>query len=175
MRLRSSPRTHWLRGRRAATVRILRIALNAVLVTLFGCVAPLHRKVPVRTTHETWSEMSVSAMDLVNLLGVIAAPDLARAWDAANQGTLKANLLDAIGHFDKAADTARLGAAGQTGIEPLLRLRACSMEFRPMLRAAPDNLDSTEYRTKARECIAAMGIPEPTGGWDSFRGYPPSP
>jgi hypothetical protein len=111
--------------------------------------------------------------ELGNILAYVSSPRLRERWDAKSFGTLKAGLEDAIARFESASRSAELGSDAYSGTDGLIRLRRCSNEFLEMLGDAPEGLDLPEHQAKARECLAAMGISDPPGGWDVFEGKRP--
>ncbi|NOK11437.1 hypothetical protein [Corallococcus exercitus] len=109
--------------------------------------------------------------EALNLLTVLAAPRLYEQWctqaPAEELHTVLQSRMEALSVFCAKAwgspDAERFRAAA-----PRVRMLAES------LAAAPSgNLMNPVWNAQARECLDAMGVPAPPGGWEAFEGLPP--
>src|SRR5690348_4261018 len=118
----------------------------------------------------SWEQQAEQVAEALNLLVVLAVPRLYAQWCAqAPQAELRA-VLD--------ARLARLSAfcAAASGSKDAARFRGAAPKVQALAesvaRAAPDTLPESGWVTQARQCLAALGLEPPPGGWEFFKGWP---
>ncbi|WP_147445648.1 hypothetical protein [Corallococcus aberystwythensis] len=111
-------------------------------------------------------------VEALNLLTVLAAPRLYERWCTQ----APAEELHAVLQSRMAALAAYCAKAW--GSPDADRFRSAAPKVQTLaefLAAAPlGNLMDSNWNAQARECLDALGIPVPPGGWEAFEGLPAS-
>jgi hypothetical protein len=119
---------------------------------------------------DAWARNAEQVAGALNLLGVLAAPRLFSRWCAqATSSEPHAALrtrMEALATFCE-------GAWGSADAE---RFRSAAPRVRAfadtVARADPTRLFEPAWSSMARECLDALGLPAPPGGWEAFEGEP---
>ena len=120
------------------------------------------------TPHEKAMKLAMAISEGLNCLGLIASP---RPWERYRE-TVEGNAFEELrGHLRRIValgpDVRAMSAATSMpfsgerlvdGLSELLTLIEDADDVTPPIQA------------KAREVLAATGLPEPPGGWDAFEG-----
>ncbi|NOK17867.1 hypothetical protein [Corallococcus carmarthensis] len=110
--------------------------------------------------------------EALNLLTVLAAPRLYARWriqaPAEEMRTVLQSRMEALSSF----------CAKAWGSPDAERFRAAAPTVRKLgesiAAAPPSTLMDAGWNAQARECLDALGVPVPPGGWEAFEGLPPS-
>lgn len=118
----------------------------------------------------SWEQKAGLVAEALNLLVVLAVPRLYAQWRMqAPQAELRA-VLDARMAILVAFCTE---AKGSPDAE---RFRAAAPTVQSLAesvaRTLPENISESGWATQARECLQALGFEAPSGGWESFEGWP---
>jgi hypothetical protein len=121
------------------------------------------------SSEELWAEVAKVA-EAFNLLGILAAPRLRELWCAqAPNEALYATLQSRMETFAEfcAKSWGSPDADLYRSAAPLVRSFAEALADAPLKR-----IKDPRWESQARECLSALGIEEPPGGWESFEGWP---
>lgn len=116
----------------------------------------------------SWAQEAAQVAEALNLLTVLAAPRLYERWctqaPAEELRTVLQSRMAALAVFCAKAwgspDAERFRSAA-----PKVRTLADSLATAP-----PGNLMDPGWNAQARECLDALGVPVPPGGWEAFEG-----
>ncbi|GMT99218.1 hypothetical protein KH5H1_33370 [Corallococcus caeni] len=117
---------------------------------------------------DSWARDAARVAEALNLLTVLAVPRLFERWctqaPAEELRTVLQSRMAALSAFCEKAwgspDAERFRSAA-----PRVRMLAES------LAAAPSgSLMDSGWNAQARECLDALGVPVPPGGWEGFQG-----
>ncbi|GMU05674.1 hypothetical protein ASNO1_19270 [Corallococcus caeni] len=110
-------------------------------------------------------------VEALNLLTVLAAPRLFEQWcTQAPSEELRTVLQSRVAAL---ADYC-VKAWGSPDAELFRSAAPRVRTLAESLAAAPSgNLMNPVWNAQARECLDAMGVPAPPGGWEAFDGLPP--
>jgi hypothetical protein len=118
----------------------------------------------------SWEQKAALAAEALNLVAVLAAPRLYARWCTQAQPAALRLALDA--RLVALADFCR-SARGSPDAE---RFREATPKVQALadsvIGAPPERLSDPIWTTQARECLDALGFPEPPEGWDAFEGSP---
>jgi hypothetical protein len=105
----------------------------------------------------------------MNLLGTVASsPLFARLRQERSPHELRRSLLDSLGRFLQFISTLR-GSPPGAGRQPLLNAELPLQEMqRRVVQWNPTEEPGLSLTEQARECLAALGVPPPEGGWDAL-------
>ncbi len=117
---------------------------------------------------DSWEQEATLVVEALNLLTVLAAPRLYERWctqaPAEELRTVLQSRMAALSVFCAKAwgspDAERFRSAA-----PKVRTLADSLAAAP-----PGNLMDPKWNAQARECLDALGVPVPPGGWEAFEG-----
>ena len=117
---------------------------------------------------DSWEQEAALVVEALNLLTVLAAPRLFERWctqaPAEELRTVLQSRMAALSVFCAKAwgspDAERFRSAA-----PKVRTLADSLAAAP-----PGNLMDLGWNAQARECLGALGVPVPPGGWEAFEG-----
>ncbi|WP_147470081.1 hypothetical protein [Corallococcus sp. AB049A] len=119
---------------------------------------------------DSWDHEATRVVEALNLLTVLAAPRLYEWWcTQAPEEELRAVLQSRM-----AALSAYCAKAW--GSPDADRFRAAAPRVNALaalLGATPSgNLMNPGWNAQARECLDALGVQAPPGGWEAFEGFP---
>ncbi len=117
---------------------------------------------------DSWAQEATLVVEALNLLTVLAAPRLYARWctqaPAEELRTVLQSRMAALSAFCAKAwgspDAERFRSAA-----PKVQSLADSLADAP-----PGNLMDPGWNAQARECLDALGVPVPPGGWEDFEG-----
>jgi len=114
------------------------------------------------------SALAAAIADSVNLIAALASPKVAHKWVA--QGGLGSLHEASIAALDTWFTTARaLGGPASPDTEGSQFPYPLLTRLRSELAAAHDErIPGEAIVALSREVLAALGVPEPDGGWDAF-------
>ncbi|NPC50735.1 hypothetical protein D7X99_07940 [Corallococcus sp. AB032C] len=121
---------------------------------------------------DSWDQDATRVVEALNLLTVLAAPRLYERWStqvpAVELRTVLQSRMAALAAFCEKA----------WGSPAADRFRSAAPKVRALaesLAAAPTgHLMDLSWNAQARECLDALGVQAPPGGWETFEGLPPS-
>ncbi|RKG69345.1 hypothetical protein D7V80_09255 [Corallococcus sp. CA054B] len=120
---------------------------------------------------DSWAQEATQVVEALNLLTVLAAPRLYERWctqaPAEELRTVLQSRIAALANY----------CAKAWGSPDAERFRSAAPKVRALaeaLAAAPTgHLMEPGWNIQARECLDALGVQAPPGGWESFEGLPP--
>ncbi|MGE6759129.1 hypothetical protein ACQKGO_14000 [Corallococcus interemptor] len=119
---------------------------------------------------DSWEQEATRVVEALNLLIVLAAPRLFERWCTQApaeelRAVLQSRMAALADYCAKAWGSP--DAERFRGAEPRVRMLAESLAAAPS--GSPMN---PGWNAQARECLDALGVPAPPGGWEAFEGLP---
>lgn len=119
---------------------------------------------------DSWDQEATQVVEALNLLTVLAAPRLYERWcTQAPKEELRAVLQSRMA----ALSTHCAKAWGSPDAD---RFRAAAPRVRTLAESLADdpsgNLMNPGWNAQSRECLDALGVQAPPGGWEAFEGFP---
>jgi hypothetical protein len=118
----------------------------------------------------SWGQKAGLVAEAINLLVVLAVPRLYAQWRMqAPQAEMRAALDARVAMLVAFCTDAR-------GSPDADRFRAAAPKVQALAesiaRTLSESLSESGWAIQARECLEALGFEEPSGGWESFEGWP---
>jgi hypothetical protein len=117
----------------------------------------------------SWEQEAAKVAEALNLLTVLAAPRLYARWctqaPPAELRTVLQSRMAALSAF----------CARAWGSPDAERFRSAAPKVQTLVEslagAPPGSLMEPGWNAQARECLGALGVPVPPGGWEAFEGW----